>query len=61
MPWLSWRTITLTVRCRPGTCPVFLDDADRCVAGAREAGIHAVHYQDNAPATEEIEKLLTTP
>ena len=40
---------------------VFLDDADRCVAGAREAGIHAVRYQDNAQAIEEIEKLLTTP
>ena len=40
---------------------VFLDDAGRCVAGAREAGIHAVRYQDNAQAIEEIEKLLTTP
>ena len=40
---------------------VFLDDADRCVAGAREAGIHAVRYQDNAEAIEEIEKLLTIP
>ena len=39
---------------------VFLDDADLCVDGAREAGIHAVHYQDNAQAIEEIEKLLTT-
>lgn len=38
---------------------VFLDDADRCVDGAREAGIHAVRYQDNAQAIEEIEKLLT--
>jgi hypothetical protein len=25
------------------------------------AGIHAVHYQDNAHAIREIEKLLTTP
>jgi epoxide hydrolase-like predicted phosphatase len=40
---------------------VFLDDADRCVDGAREAGIHAVRYQDNAQAIEEIEKLLTGP
>ncbi len=39
----------------------FLDDADQCVAGAREAGIHAIHYQDNAQAIEEIEKLLTIP
>jgi putative hydrolase of the HAD superfamily len=40
---------------------VFLDDADRCVVGAREAGIHAIQYQDNAHAIAEIEKLLTTP
>jgi epoxide hydrolase-like predicted phosphatase len=39
---------------------VFLDDADRCLAGARDAGIHAVRYQNNAQAIEEIEKLLTT-
>jgi hypothetical protein len=32
-----------------------------CVAGAREAGIHAVHYRDNAQAIAEIEKLLATP
>ena len=38
---------------------VFLDDTARCVDGAREAGIHAVRYQDNAQAIEEIEKLLT--
>jgi putative hydrolase of the HAD superfamily len=40
---------------------VFLDDAGRCVDGARDAGIHAVRYQDNAQAIEEIEKLLTAP
>jgi len=40
---------------------VFLDDADRCVDGAREAGMHAVRYHDNAQAIEEIEKLLTAP
>jgi epoxide hydrolase-like predicted phosphatase len=40
---------------------VFLDDADRCVAGARDVGIHAIHYQDNAQAIREIEKLFTTP
>ena len=38
---------------------VFLDDADRCVSGAREAGLHAIRYQDTAQAIEEIEKLLT--
>ena len=38
---------------------VFVDDADMCVAGAREAGIHAVHYRDNPQAIGEIEKLIT--
>ena len=40
---------------------IFLDDADVCVAGARDAGIHAVRYQDNAQAIAEIEELLTSP
>jgi epoxide hydrolase-like predicted phosphatase len=39
---------------------VFLDDAGPCVAGAREAGIHAVRYENNAQAIAEIEKLLVT-
>jgi epoxide hydrolase-like predicted phosphatase len=37
---------------------VFLDDSEVCVAGAREAGLHAVRYQDNAQAIAEIEALL---
>lgn len=37
---------------------VFLDDYGPCVAGAREAGIHAVLYQDNARAIKDIERLL---
>jgi epoxide hydrolase-like predicted phosphatase len=40
---------------------VFLDDSDVCVAGARDAGIHAFRYQDNPQAIAEIEKLLTSP
>ena len=40
---------------------VFLDDTEACVAGAREAGIHAVRYQDNAQAIAAIEELLTSP
>ena len=40
---------------------VFLDDAEACVAGARDAGIHAVRYQDNAQAIAEIEELLARP
>jgi epoxide hydrolase-like predicted phosphatase len=39
---------------------VFLDDVDQYVAGAREVGIHAVRYRNNAQAIEEIDKLLTT-
>ena len=39
---------------------VFLDDVEHCVAGARDAGIHAIHYQDNAQAIAEIEKLLAS-
>ena len=37
---------------------VFLDDTEQCVAGARDVGIHAVHYRDNAQAIAEIEELL---
>jgi len=33
----------------------------RCSPGTREAGIHAVRYQDNAQAIAEIEQLLATP
>ena len=39
---------------------VFLDDSDVCVAGARDVGIHAIRYRDNAQAIAEIEKLLTS-
>jgi epoxide hydrolase-like predicted phosphatase len=37
---------------------VFVDDSGPCVAGARQAGIHAVLYRDNAQAISEIENLL---
>ncbi|MGD0062035.1 MAG: HAD family phosphatase [Streptosporangiaceae bacterium] len=37
---------------------VFLDDTERCVAGARDAGIHAVRYRDNTQAVGEIERLI---
>jgi putative hydrolase of the HAD superfamily len=41
---------------------VFLDDKPPYVAGAREAGLHAVHFRgDNTHAIAEIEKLLSTP
>jgi epoxide hydrolase-like predicted phosphatase len=37
---------------------VFLDDLEPNVEGARQAGIHAVLYQDNAQAIRDIEALL---
>jgi len=37
---------------------VFLDDSEPCVTGARQAGIQAVLYQDNAQAIRDIENLL---
>jgi FMN phosphatase YigB (HAD superfamily) len=38
---------------------MFVDDSEACVAGARESGLHAVRYQDNAQAINEIEALLS--
>jgi FMN phosphatase YigB (HAD superfamily) len=37
---------------------VFLDDSEPCVEGARQAGIHAVLFQDNSQAIGDIENLL---
>jgi epoxide hydrolase-like predicted phosphatase len=37
---------------------VFLDDSGPCAEGARQAGIHAVLYQDNSQAIRDIENLL---
>ncbi|MGH3190283.1 MAG: hypothetical protein ACRDPY_03375 [Streptosporangiaceae bacterium] len=39
----------------------FLDDIELCVTGARHAGIHAIHYRDNAQAIAELEELLSRP
>jgi epoxide hydrolase-like predicted phosphatase len=39
---------------------VLLDDAERCVTGAREAGLHAIRFQDNAQAITDLDKLLTS-
>jgi epoxide hydrolase-like predicted phosphatase len=36
----------------------FLDDSELCVAGARQAGIQAVLYQDSAQAIRDIGHLL---
>ncbi|MFN8513688.1 MAG: HAD family phosphatase [Thermomicrobiales bacterium] len=37
---------------------VFLDDVELCVTGARECGIHAILFKENAQAIAEIEGLL---
>lgn len=39
---------------------VFVDNTDYCIAGAREAGMHAVHFQRNGQAIEDIERLLAS-
>ena len=39
---------------------VFVDDTDYCVAGASEAGMHAIRYLDNAQVIHEIEVLLAS-
>jgi putative hydrolase of the HAD superfamily len=39
---------------------VFLDDSEMCVTGAREAGLHAIHFTDNATVIGEIERLLNS-
>jgi putative hydrolase of the HAD superfamily len=37
---------------------VFVDDVGYCVDGARQAGMHAVQYRNNAQVLEEIAALL---
>ncbi len=37
---------------------IFLDDAERCIEGARALGIHGVLFNDNAQAIAAIETLL---
>ncbi|MCP2327274.1 putative hydrolase of the HAD superfamily [Hamadaea flava] len=37
---------------------VYLDDVERCVAGAAAIGMHAVHYSATATAMAEIDALL---
>ncbi len=37
---------------------IFLDDAKRCVAAARDCGIHAILFQNTAQAIADIEAVL---
>jgi len=39
---------------------IFLDDVERCVAAARESGIHAILFQNTAQAIADIEACLQT-
>lgn len=39
---------------------VFVDNTVYCVAGAREAGMHAVHFRHNAQVIKDIERLLAS-
>jgi len=40
---------------------VFLDDSEPCVAGAIQAGMHALRYDTNAQAIAQIDRLLAAP
>jgi len=42
----------------PATACVFVDDLEVNVAGAREAGLHGVHFVDTAQTIAEIDALL---
>jgi HAD superfamily hydrolase (TIGR01509 family) len=53
----SYALICARLRVDPGRV-VFLDDLETNVTGARQAGLHAVLYRDNAQAIGEIENLL---
>ncbi len=37
---------------------IFLDDVERCIAAARESGIHAILFQNTAQAIADIEACL---
>lgn len=37
---------------------IFLDDSEVCITGAREYGMHAILFQNNAQAISEIQALL---
>ncbi len=37
---------------------IFVDDAEKCIAGARELGIHAILFRDTEQAIADIEAIL---
>jgi putative hydrolase of the HAD superfamily len=50
--------ITLERLGLPGEACAFVDDLDVNVAAAKEAGMHGIHYRDNAQAIAELDALL---
>jgi putative hydrolase of the HAD superfamily len=53
-------TLTLERLGLPATSCLFLDDLDVNVEAARQLGMTAVHFQDNAQAIAEIDRALAT-
>jgi putative hydrolase of the HAD superfamily len=53
-------TLTLDRLGLPASACLFLDDLDVNVQAARELGMAAVHFQDNAQAIAEIDRALAT-
>jgi putative hydrolase of the HAD superfamily len=51
-------TLTLDRLGLPATSCLFLDDLDVNVEAARQLGMTAVHFQDNAQAIAEIDRAL---
>jgi putative hydrolase of the HAD superfamily len=53
--------LTLERIAKPAASCLFVDDVLVNVEGARRAGLHAVHFQDNEQAIPEIRNLLENP
>lgn len=51
-----YQTLLEKFRLKPEEC-VFLDDNEKNIIAAREAGIHAIHFKSKEQAEEELEKL----
>lgn len=51
-----YQTLLEKFQLKPEEC-VFLDDNEKNIVAAREAGIHAIHFKNKEQAEEELEKL----
>lgn len=51
-----YQTLLEKFQLKPEEC-VFLDDNERNIIAAREAGIHAIHFKNKEQAEEELAKL----